>query len=218
MKPAPEHSPQAPKTKFYRPHYNGRAAPAGKPRATGGPVIVNAASYEAGISPGALATIFGDNLTTVNDVVLAGSDPVPTKLAGVRVFVSGLPAPIYGVAHAGGEDQISIQVPYEAPTGTGAAEIQVLDYGMIVPDFFTDSVTEDPGIFTYDGNFRDRRGHRLFIDRSEQSRDSWRGSRAICDRAGTARYESSGWLWIANHGAIRHDSGPVPSDAGQRKL
>ena len=76
-----------------------------------------------------------------------------TNLAGVQVFVSGIPAPIYGIAFAGGQDQISIQVPYAAPTGPGAAEIQVVDEGTMVADFFTDSFTEDPGIFTYDGNF-----------------------------------------------------------------
>ena len=113
-------------------------------------VIVNAASYEEGISPGGLATIFGENLTTVSDVVLANSDPLPLRLAGVQVFVSGLPAPIYGIAYANGQDQISIQVPYDAPPGLDAAEIQVVRLGVLVADFFTDSFTEDPGIFTYD--------------------------------------------------------------------
>ena len=141
------------KTPFYRPHYNARKANAAKPRASGGAVIVNAASYEEGISPGGLATIFGDNLTTVTGIVYAYANPLPDELAGVQVFVGGIPAPIYGIAYAGGQDQISIQVPYAAPTGPGAAEIQVVDEGTTVADFFTDSFTEDPGIFTYDGNF-----------------------------------------------------------------
>jgi uncharacterized protein (TIGR03437 family) len=89
----------------------------------------------------------------VSGTVLADSNPLPTNLAGVNVMVSGFPAPIYGIAYADGEDQISIQVPYEAPTGPGAAEIQVFDEGTLVADFFTDSFTEDPGIFTYNGNF-----------------------------------------------------------------
>jgi uncharacterized protein (TIGR03437 family) len=138
------------KTPYYRPHYNARKATGAKPRQSGDTVIVNAASYEEGISPGGLATIFGDNLTTVSDVVLSNSNPLPINLAGVQVFVSGLPAPIYGIAYANGQDQISIQVPYDAPTGAGAAEIQVMDFGTVVADFVTDSFTEDPGIFTYD--------------------------------------------------------------------
>lgn len=139
-------------TPFYRPHSTRRVSPA-KPRDSGDAVIVNAASYESGISPGALATIFGDNLTMVSGTVLADSNPLPTNLAGVNVMVNGFPAPIYGIAYADGEDQISIQVPYEAPTGPGAAEIQVFDEATLVADFFTDSFTEDPGIFTYNGNF-----------------------------------------------------------------
>jgi minor extracellular serine protease Vpr len=139
------------KLPFYRPHSSRRVRPA-KPRQTGDAVIVNAASYESGISPGGLATIFGDNLTTVTGIVLANVNPLPTYLAGVEVLVGGFSAPIYGIAYANGEDQISIQVPYEALTGPNAAEIQVSDYGMVVADFFTDSYTEDPGIFTYDDN------------------------------------------------------------------
>src|ERR1700693_3011893 len=140
------------KTPFYRP-YSSRRVSSAKPRQTGDAVIVNTASYESGISPGALATIFGQNLTMVSGTVLANTNPLPTRLAGVEVFVSGYSAPIYGIAYTGGEDQISIQVPYEAPTGPGAAEIQVFDEGVLVADFFTDSFTEDPGIFTYNGNF-----------------------------------------------------------------
>jgi uncharacterized protein (TIGR03437 family) len=138
-------------SKFFRPHYNARKALAHRPRASGGAVIVNAASYEEGISPGGLATIFGDNLTTVTGIVYANANPLPDRLAGVEVFVSGIPAPIYGIAYSGGQDQISVQVPYEAPTGPGAAEIQVYDEGTLVADFVTDSFTEDPGLFTYDG-------------------------------------------------------------------
>jgi uncharacterized protein (TIGR03437 family) len=145
-----ESSPKIKKTPYFRPHYSARKATGVKPRQADDSVIVNAASYEEGISPGGLATIFGDNLTTVNDVVLANSDPLPLRLAGVQVFVGGLPAPIYGIAYANGQDQISIQVPYDSPTGPGSAEIQVTDFGTLVADFFTDSFTEDPGIFTYD--------------------------------------------------------------------
>jgi uncharacterized protein (TIGR03437 family) len=142
------------KAPFYRPHYNARAHIGAKPRAAGDAVIVNAASYLPGISPGGLATIFGNNLASVTGVLLAGSDPLPLKFAGVEVFVSGYAAPIYGIAaDADGQDQISIQVPYEAPTGPNAAEIQVIDEasGVTVADFFTDSFTEDPGIFVYNG-------------------------------------------------------------------
>jgi len=86
------------KTPFYRPHSNRRISSA-KPRQTADAVIVNTASYESGISPGALATIFGQNLTMVSGTVLANTSPLPTRLAGVEVFVSGYSALIYGIAY-----------------------------------------------------------------------------------------------------------------------
>src|SRR3984957_19901329 len=104
------------KTPFYRPRSSRRVNHA-KPRDVGDAVVVNAASYESGISPGGLATIFGDNLTTVSGIVYAYANPLPDQLADVQVYVSGIPAPIYGIAYAGGQGQISIQVPYAAPTG-----------------------------------------------------------------------------------------------------
>ena len=122
-------------------------------RDSSSPTIVNAASFEEGVSPGDLATIFGQNLTTVSGVVVAQTNPLPFHLAGVQVFVNGNPAPIYAIAYANGLDQISIQVPYEALTGPGAAEIEVIDQGSQVADFFADSFTEDPGIFVYNGNY-----------------------------------------------------------------
>jgi hypothetical protein len=54
----------------------------------GDAVVVNAASYLPGISPGGLVTIFGHNLTDVNGIVLAGTDPFPDQLAGVSVLIN----------------------------------------------------------------------------------------------------------------------------------
>jgi uncharacterized protein (TIGR03437 family) len=135
------------------PYYRIRGASGLKPRQSGAPAIVNAASFEEGISPGDLVTIFGENLTTISGAVIAQTNPLPNELAGVQVYISGIPAPLYSVADVNGEDQISLQVPYEAPTGPKAAEVQVIDQGFMVADFFTDSFTEDPGIFVYDGNY-----------------------------------------------------------------
>jgi minor extracellular serine protease Vpr len=105
------------------------------------------------VSPGTLATIFGQNLSDVSGVVLAGGNPLPTQLAGVRVLVNGIPAAIFSIAYANGEDQISFQVPFEVATGPNAAEVQVLLHNFQVADVFTDSFTEDPGIFMYQGNY-----------------------------------------------------------------
>jgi uncharacterized protein (TIGR03437 family) len=127
---------------------------AARPRqASGPPVVVNAASYLPGISPGGLATIFGENLSSVTGIVLAGTDPLPTKLADVSVTVNGVYAPLYGVAYANGENQISFQVPYETPVGLGVGVVTVYNYGVLVVTIQTDSYTEDPGIFLSTGNY-----------------------------------------------------------------
>ncbi len=133
-----------PKEKFFR---NPEAAPTAKQ--TGGTVVVNAASFLPGVSPGGLATVFGTNLTDVSGVVLAGTNPFPLVLANVSVDVNGIPAPIFSIAFANGEDQISFQVPWQAPTGPGVIRVQVYDYNTLVADVRVDSFTEDPGIFGY---------------------------------------------------------------------
>ena len=134
--------------RYYRP----RSSSTQTPRQSGAMDVVNAASFLRGISPGGLATIFGQNLTEVSGPVVANTNPLPTRLAGVEVNVNGVPAPIFSVAYANGEDQISFQVPYEIDTGPDAATIDVFDFGNPVGNTVTDSFTEDPGIFAYGGN------------------------------------------------------------------
>ncbi len=137
------------KPQFYRP----QSAVKAKTLQATDVAVVNAASYLPGISPGGLITIFGQNLSNVSGIVYAGTDPLPTQLAGVEVFINGFAAPIYGVAYAGGEDQISVQVPYDAPVGPGAGQVQVYNNGVLEASVIVDSFTEDPGIFMYNGTY-----------------------------------------------------------------
>ncbi len=64
-----------------------------------------------------------------------------------------MPAPLFGAGYASGEDQINFQVPYETPTGPGAAQVQIFNNGDLIATVQADSYTEDPGIFMYDGNY-----------------------------------------------------------------
>jgi minor extracellular serine protease Vpr len=125
-----------------------------RPRQDSGDVaVVNSASFLPGVSPGALVTIFGNNLTDVTGLIVASTDPLPTVLSNVSVSINGVFAPIYTIAYANGEDQISVQVPYETPTGPGAAQVDVIEYGDVVASVVTDSFDEDPGIFVYQANY-----------------------------------------------------------------
>ena len=124
-----------------------------KIQTVGNAVVVNAASYLPGISPGGLVTIFGQNLSSVTGSVFAGVDPLPLVLQDVSVFINGAPAPVFSIAYAGGQDQISVQVPYSTATGPSAAEVQVYHGNVLVADMLVDSFVEDPGIFIYNGNY-----------------------------------------------------------------
>jgi uncharacterized protein (TIGR03437 family) len=135
---------------YYRPRHSAKQKPL---QAPGDAVVVNAASYLPGISPGGIATIFGQNLSTVTGIVNAETNPLPFGLAGVEVVVNGVTAPLFSVAFANGEDQISFQVPYGTPTGLDAAQVDVFDFGSPVASIAADSFTEDPGIFLYNGNY-----------------------------------------------------------------
>ena len=118
-------------------------------RSSSGTTVVNAASYLPGVSPGALATVFGTNLTDVSGIVTATTNPLPLVLANVSVRVNGIPASMFSVAFANGLDQISFQVPWETDTGPGAADVQVFDYGNQMAELQVDSFVEDPGIFAF---------------------------------------------------------------------
>src|ERR1041385_2182707 len=105
------------------------------------PVIVNAASFLPGVSPGGLATIFGEDLTSIEGIVNAAVSPLPTELAGITVLVNGIEAPLLSVSSVNGQDQISLQTPFETETGPAAATIEVIDHGETVATFQSDSYT-----------------------------------------------------------------------------
>jgi uncharacterized protein (TIGR03437 family) len=92
----------------------------------------NAASFASGISPGALATVFGRGLTTgVQGVVGAASLPLPTQIKGTSVTVNGVAAPLFAVVNINGQEQINLQVPVEA-AGQSTAQLTVTNNGVSI--------------------------------------------------------------------------------------
>jgi uncharacterized protein (TIGR03437 family) len=77
--------------------------------------VVNAASSTADISPGTLATIYGNNLA--GGTALAAS--ATTTLGGVTVTIDGVAAPLLYVT----ANQINFQVPYEVETGSAVMTV-----------------------------------------------------------------------------------------------
>jgi uncharacterized protein (TIGR03437 family) len=85
--------------------------------------VVNAASFAPGLVPGSLLTVFGAGVSGSSPLDQAASLPLPAELAGTRVLLDGLPAPIYAVANVGGAEQANVQVPWQL---TGKQEITVV--------------------------------------------------------------------------------------------
>src|SRR6185295_3417163 len=56
--------------------------------------VTNGASFASGISPGAIATIFGAGLSTVGGVLGAKTLPLPNQLLNTSVTVGGITTPL----------------------------------------------------------------------------------------------------------------------------
>jgi uncharacterized protein (TIGR03437 family) len=106
--------------------------------------VVNAASYQAGMSPGAVGTLFGQNLSPVNGIEFPGG---VTSYKGVTVTVQGNAAPLFVVANVNGQEQINFQVPMGLSSGT--AQVEVNNNGAVGAVSGVSVSTLQPGIFEY---------------------------------------------------------------------
>lgn len=105
--------------------------------------VVNAATFEGGIVPGSIISIFGTGLMEgVVGVELAGGQ---TSYNGTQVRIGGIPAPLL-VLSSGPPEQINLQAPFELSPGQ-TTTIEVENNGSRstisgVPVFLT-----QPGVF-----------------------------------------------------------------------
>lgn len=118
--------------------------------------VLNAGSGGREIAPGSIVTIRGTNIaaTTTGYVVPPNPlAPLPSTLAGVSVTFGGTPAPIFWVANLGGEESVTVQVPFEVPD-TGSIPVTVTSGGNSATTNVTISRVA-PGILeTVDGQGR----------------------------------------------------------------
>jgi uncharacterized protein (TIGR03437 family) len=109
--------------------------------AIGGGGVINAASFAPGLSPGALATVFGSNFTGTGLTAGASSLPLASNLGGVSVLVNGVAAPVlYENA-----TQINFQIPWE--TKTGSATVVVSTNGFASAAVNVTVQAAGPGLF-----------------------------------------------------------------------
>jgi uncharacterized protein (TIGR03437 family) len=71
------------------------------------------------ISPGAIASVYGNGLATGTDT--AASFPLPTSLAGASITVNGIAAPLFYASPT----QINFQIPFEAAPGSAVIALSV---------------------------------------------------------------------------------------------
>jgi uncharacterized protein (TIGR03437 family) len=101
--------------------------------------VVNAASFAARISPGALASAFG---TAFGSATVQPDIPLPNNAAGVSISVNGVAAPILYLTPS----QINFQVPWETPT-SGNVNVVVSVNGSNSNTVSVPVGTAAPGLF-----------------------------------------------------------------------
>lgn len=113
--------------------------------------VVNAASLQQGdISPGELITMFGADIGPNTPGILADADAdgyADVSLGTMTASVDGVAAPLVYVS----QNQITLQVPYEATIGTGKVLSLTKGAGPAITTTVTISPTA-PGIFCLDGS------------------------------------------------------------------
>lgn len=108
--------------------------------AAGAPVGVNGASYQIGVAPGSIISIFGSGFTT-GATAQANGYPLPTSLAGVSVTIGGKAAPLYYA----GPTQINAQAPVDIPANLAALSINTAAGRITGGDLVVQATA--PGVF-----------------------------------------------------------------------
>jgi uncharacterized protein (TIGR03437 family) len=116
--------------------------------------VVNAATYSASapLAPGVLFSVFGVGaVLTDGSTAGAGITPLPTRLAGARLLVNGVAAPLFYASPG----QINAQFPVELAGVTSATvqvEVQSARGTVTSPAVTVPVAPFSPGIFTQDQN------------------------------------------------------------------
>lgn len=108
--------------------------------------VVNAASYQAGLVAGSVASAFGAGFRDEEGVLSAPGLPLPLELAGVRVTVNGRAAGLYGLANVRGTEQVNFVVPAET-AGAATASVVISRDGEAGAPVEVPVLAAQPGIF-----------------------------------------------------------------------
>jgi uncharacterized protein (TIGR03437 family) len=113
--------------------------------------VTNAASFQSGIAPGGIITIFGTNLGAApGQTLIAPGSPWPQQLGNTSVTMNGVIAPVYYVLNQNGSEQLSVQAPWSLAGMNSATVMVTTPMGSSTPLSVPVSATQ-PGIFLLDG-------------------------------------------------------------------
>jgi uncharacterized protein (TIGR03437 family) len=110
--------------------------------------MVNGASFQPGIAPGMITSLFGAGLAAGTGP--APSLPLPPAIAGATATVNGISAPLYFASPG----QLNLQMPYEITPGSATLRLTV-DFPNGQREILTHTFTvvaAAPGIFAGPGN------------------------------------------------------------------
>jgi protocatechuate 3,4-dioxygenase beta subunit len=120
----------------------------GKPEILTQNGVVNGAGFQAGVTPGAWLTIYGDDLAattrTWNAQTEIANGTLPTSLDGVSVSINGKPAAVYYISPS----QINVQAPSDLTSGR--VEVVVRNANGTSNTVTTEVQPVMPGFFLFD--------------------------------------------------------------------
>ena len=112
--------------------------------------VTNAASFQSGIAPGGIVTIFGSNLgASAGQVVTVTGTQWPQQLNGTSVAIDGVAAPVYRVLNLNGQEQLSVQAPWSV-AGKEAVSVEVTTTAGRSAAVSVPVLASQPGIFLLD--------------------------------------------------------------------
>lgn len=113
--------------------------------------VTNGASFQSGLSAGALITVFGVNLSNnVHGIAAFNQVPLPTTLAGTQVMIDGTAIPLFDVININGTEQISAQAPFEI-AGQQSVNLVINNGRAQSSSVEVTTSAAQPGIFLPDG-------------------------------------------------------------------
>ena len=112
--------------------------------------VTNSASFQSGIAPGGIVTIFGTGLgAAAGQVIVPPGASWPLLLSGIGVTMDGVNVPVYRILNLNGQEQLSIQVPFNIAEKTSTSVVVTTPQGsstaVSVP-----VLAAQPGIFILD--------------------------------------------------------------------